>query len=80
MPNETNDPWQALSTDEALRRIRHSICPRWEAWTVPLWGGGTVWCARRLADGALTRGDHPARLLEHIAHADEDLAHKQRGW
>lgn len=80
MPTDPNDPWQALSTEEALRRVCHSIWPRWEAWTVPLWDGGIVWCARRLADGAVTHGDHPGRLLEHIANADEDFAHERRGW
>lgn len=65
---------------EALRRVRHSITPRWEAWTVTTTHQGIIWCARRLADGALTHGDHPGRLLQHIAYADDDLAHEQRGW
>ncbi len=40
---------------------------------------GTVWCARRLADGALTHADTPARLLQHIADADERLPRDQPG-
>ena len=80
MPNDPNDPWAALPTGEALRRVRHSITPRWEAWTVTTTDAGIIWCARRLADGALTHGDHPGRLLEHIADADDKLAADQRGW
>lgn len=80
MPSDPNDPWPALSTEEALRRVRHSITPRWEAWTVATTDTGIIWCARRFADGALTHGDHPGRLLEHIADADETLTSQQRGW
>jgi hypothetical protein len=80
MTADTNDPWAALPADEALRRVRHSVTPRWEAWTVTTTDAGTIWCARRLADGALAHGDHPGRLLQHIADADEDLVHGQRGW
>ena len=80
MADDTNDPWAALATEEALRRVRHSIAPRWEAWTVTTTDAGTIWCARRLGDGALTHGDHPGRLLEHIADADDKLAADQRGW
>ena len=80
MPNDTNDPWQALPAEEALRRIRHVICPGWKAWIVPLWDGGIVWCARRLGDGALAHGDHPGRLLEHIADADDKLTRDGQGW
>ena len=80
MTPDCNDPWAALPEDEALRRVRHSITPRWEAWTVTTTDTGTIWCARRLGDGALTHGDHPGRLLEHIADADDKLAGDQRGW
>lgn len=80
MPEDSSDPWTVLPEDEALRRVRHSIAPRWEAWTVTTTHQGIIWCARRLADGALTHADRPGHLLEHIAYADEDLAHQQRGW
>ncbi len=80
MPNDPNDPRAALPTCEALRRVRHSVTPRWEAWTVTTTDQGIIWCARRLGDGALTHGDHPGRLLEHIADADEKLLSEQRGW
>ena len=80
MPSDLNDPWATLPTDEALRRVRHSVTPRWEAWTVTTTDQGIIWCARRLGDGALTHGDHPGRLLEHIADADDALALDQRGW
>ncbi len=63
MTHDTNDPWQALPTGEALRRVRHSVTPRWVAWTVTTTDEGIIWCARRLGDGALTHGDHPGRLL-----------------
>jgi hypothetical protein len=79
MAHDPSDPWAALPTSEALRRVRHCITPRWEAWTVTTTDQGIIWCARRLADGALTHGDHPARLLEHIADADDQLAHHQHG-
>ncbi len=80
MAPDPNDPWAALPAGEALRRVQHSITPRWEAWTVSTTEAGLIWCARRLADGALTHGDHPGRLLEHIADADEKLLSEQRGW
>jgi hypothetical protein len=80
MAEDSNDPWAALPTGEALRRVRHCVSPRWEAWTVTTTDEGIIWCARRLADGALTHGDQPGRLLEHIADADDDLARTQRGW
>lgn len=79
-PDTNHGPWAALSDDEALRRVRHSVTPRWEAWTVTTTDEGIIWCARRLADGALTHGDHPGRLLQHIADADDSLAHDQRNW
>ncbi|MGE5132213.1 MAG: hypothetical protein ACM32E_04790 [Gemmatimonadota bacterium] len=79
-PDPHDDPWTALPTGEALRRVQHSITPRWEAWTVTTTHQGIIWCARRLGDGALTHGDHPGRLLEHIAQADENTLHNQRGW
>jgi hypothetical protein len=60
--------------------VRHSVTPRWEAWTVTTTGEGIIWCGRRLADGALTHGVHPGRLLEHIAGAGDKLAGDQRGW
>ncbi len=75
-----SDPWAALPTEEALRRVRHSVTPRWEAWTVSTTDAGIIWCARRLGDGALVHGDHPGRLVEHIADADDALAGGQRGW
>ena len=80
MAEDSSDPWTALPDDEALRRVRHSVMPRWEAWTVTTTDEGVIWCARRLGDGALTHGDHPGRLLQHIADADDSLAHDQRGW
>ena len=80
MAHDTNDPWAALPPDDALRRVRHSVTPRREAWTVSTPAAGRIWCARRLGDGALTHGDHPGRLLEHIADADDKLAADQRGW
>lgn len=80
MAEDTNDPWAMLPADEALHRVRQSINPRWEAWTVATTEAGLIWCARRLTDGALTHGDHPGRLLEHIAYADDDLTHRQQGW
>jgi hypothetical protein len=80
MAEDSNDLWAALPTGEALRRVRHCATPRWEAWTVTTTEEGIIWCARRLADGALTHGDHPARLLEHIADADGKLAPDQPGW
>ena len=81
MAHDSNDdPWAALSDGEALRRVQFSITPRWEAWTVATTHGGIIWCARRLGDGALTHADHPARLLEHVADADDKLTSDQRGW
>ena len=80
MAHDSNDPWAALPVGEALRRVRHSVTPRWEAWTVTTTDEGIIWCARRLGDGALTHADHPGRLLEHIADADDKLAADQRGW
>lgn len=79
MADDSNDPWAGLATEQALRRVQHSIMPRWEAWTVTTTEAGIVWCARRLDEGALTHGDDPGRLLEHIAYADDDLAHQQWG-
>jgi hypothetical protein len=77
MATGTDGPWAGLPVDEALRRVRHSITPRWEAWTVATSHEGIIWCARRLADGALTHGDTPARLLHHIAGADEALLYQR---
>ncbi len=71
MACDSRDPWAGLPEEEALRRVRYSVTPRWEAWTVSTCEAGLVWCARRLADGALTHGDTPGRLLQHIADADE---------
>jgi hypothetical protein len=79
MAEDSADPWAALPDDEALRRVQH-IAPGWEAWTVPTTSEGVVWCARRLADGAVAHGNHPGRLLQHIADADEKTLHEQRGW
>lgn len=70
------DSWTALSEDEALRRVRETVAPRWTAWTVkitPLPGREeqvTIWCGRRLADNALAHGDSPACLLAHIGDAE----------
>jgi len=80
MTDDSSDPWAALAQDAALRRVRAALAPRWQAWTVALWDGGVVWCARRLGDGALAHGDHPARLLEHAADADDDLVHQREDW
>jgi hypothetical protein len=80
MAHDSSDPWAALPEDEALRLVQHSIAPGWEAWTVLTTDEGIVWCARRLADGAVAHGDHPSRLLEHIAEADEKALQEQRGW
>jgi hypothetical protein len=77
MADDGNDPWAGLCPDEALRRVRHSVTPRWQAWTVATSHEGIIWCARRLADGALTHGDTPARLLHHIADADEALLYQR---
>ncbi len=48
-------------------------------------GDRAAWRYRRdpriaLPWGALTHADHPARLLEHIADADDKLASDQRRW
>jgi hypothetical protein len=81
MAHDSNrDPWAALSPAEALHRVRFSVSPRWEAWTVATGHAGIIWCARRLADGALTHAGGPGHLLQHIAEADENLLHDQRGW
>ena len=48
MPENSNDPWAGLPEDQALHCVRQSVAPRWEAWTVALWDGGTVWCTRRV--------------------------------
>lgn len=69
---EREDPWAALSHDDALSRVRKSIHPGWEAWTVGTTDEGLIWCARRFRDGALAHGDTPARLLAHCADADTD--------
>ncbi len=79
MTDDTNEPWDGLPAEDALRRVRFSVIPRWEAWTVSTTDARTVWCARRLADGALTHADTPARLLQHIADADERLLRDQPG-
>ena len=79
MTDDGSYPWADLPTEEALRRVRHSITPRWEAWTVATTHAGLVWCARRRADSALAHGDTPARLLAHIADADEALL-RHPGW
>jgi hypothetical protein len=78
--DDSDDPWARLPDDEALHRVRFSVTPRWEAWTVTTSHGGIIWCARRLADGALTHAGGPGQLLQHIAEADENLLHDQRGW
>lgn len=82
--------WAELTEAEALRRVRLTLGDlpgepaRWKAWTVEITalpGSSetvTIWCARRLCDGATAHGDTPGRLLEHIAHADEDLYHQQQ--
>lgn len=79
------DAWAGLTEAEALRRVRLTLgclpgrTPRWKAWTVEIIavpGSServTIWCARRLCDGAITHGDTPGHLLEHIAYADEDM-------
>lgn len=73
-----HDPWAELPEDEALARVRKSVHPRWKVWTVKTFvlpGRSeqvTMWCASRRFDGALTHADHPGRLLQHIAYADED--------
>ncbi|MGE5136850.1 MAG: hypothetical protein ACM32E_28640 [Gemmatimonadota bacterium] len=72
------DPWKGLPIEEALRRVRFSITPRWEAWTVSTTDAGTIWCARRQADAALTHADSPGHLLQHIADADEALLDEKR--
>jgi hypothetical protein len=79
MAYDGNDPWESLPAEEALRRVRHSITPGWQAWTVSTSHEGIIWCARRLADGAVTHADTPARLLQHIADADEALINDQQG-
>lgn len=78
MTHDTNDPWQALPTGEALRRVRHSVTPRWEAWTVTTTDEGIIWCARRLvsmerpAPGSARSYlvGHPARMGGKVPHAE----------
>ncbi len=74
MTTDTSDPWDGLPARAALRRIRATLPPAWEAWIVLTFDQQTIWCARRRTDNALTHGDTPARLLAHIAEADEKLA------
>lgn len=78
MTDDSSDPWAQLTTEEALRCVQHTVCPRWMAWFVPTTHEGIIWCARRYADGALTHADTPGRLLHHIADADEALYYEQR--
>ena len=77
MELDSSDPWKGLPTEEALRRVRFSITPRWEAWTVSTTETGTIWCARRQADSALTHAGSPGHLLQHIADADEALLYEK---
>ncbi len=74
MATDTSDPWEGLPAREALRRIRATVAPTWEAWIVLTFDQVVIWCARRRADNALAHADTPARLLAHIADADEKLA------
>ncbi len=79
MTFDTTGPWNGLPAREALRRVRATVTPAWEAWIVLTFDQQTIWCARRRADNALAHADTPARLLAHIADADEKLA-SGRDW
>ncbi len=82
----TENPWAKLTEEEALSRVRKTICPRWDAWTVQITASPgvqdrvTIWCARRRRDGALAHGDGPGRLLQHVAYADEELFYERLHW
>ncbi len=81
MSDEGSGPWAGLPAQEALRRVRQTVSPRWEAWIVLTFDQQLIWCARRRADSALAHGDTPARLLAHIADADDKLLHEpERNW
>ncbi len=59
----------ANPADEAVARLE-ADWPKWQIWTVPLAGGGVLWCARRWDDSGPALHAHSAGELTEYLEAE----------
>jgi hypothetical protein len=79
-PRPAGDPWAGIEPDEALKRVRKSLEPRWYAWFSGVRAdhdaptGHIIWAGKRADDGMLIHADHPGTLLTVVVEADARAA------